>query len=228
MVGKGVATVAQLFLKLCLHIVGERELEKVVITVLHMSHTVNNNKMKTIIKQAPYLALQFLPYYTSDFFVTSYDSSVSSALAARGYYYPLFMEKVAICNEENVGKRNKFKLFMLKLLCKIVTLTIDPIEGLTIHDKAVLGPSCGFYIAKCAITESTSPAQRKNKSKITIIKIRGDPEALEVKPGVLGSGAGFQQPGRAAPAAHPHAVAPHPPVPGPGCFRLCCRDWSAD
>ena len=56
----------------------------------------------------------------------------------------------------------------------------------------------------------------------------GDPEALEVKPGVLGSGAGFQQPGRAAPAAHPHAVAPHPPVPGPGCFRLCCQDWSAD
>ncbi|XP_030618369.1 basic proline-rich protein-like [Delphinapterus leucas] len=56
----------------------------------------------------------------------------------------------------------------------------------------------------------------------------GDPEALEVNPGVLGSGPGFQQPGHAAPAAHPHAVAPHPPVPGPGCFPLCCRDWSAD
>ncbi|TEA23097.1 hypothetical protein DBR06_SOUSAS5410022, partial [Sousa chinensis] len=85
-------------------------------------------------------------------------------------------------------------------------------------------PLSGFYIAKCAITESTSPAQRKNKSRIR----DSDPEALEVNPGVLGSGPGFQQPGRAAPAAHPHAVAPHPPVPGPGCFPLCCRDWSAD
>lgn len=39
-----------------------------------------------------------------------------------------------------------------------------------------------------------------------------------MKPGALGSGAGFLQPGRAgpAPAAHPHAIPP-PPVTGPGC-----------
>lgn len=38
----------------------------------------------------------------------------------------------------------------------------------------------------------------------------GDPEEPAVKPGALGSGAGFLQPGRAgpAPAAHPHAIPP--------------------